>query len=273
VDSREEDAGGTGETATASVEFTIAGRRMKAEIGVPAGPTDPAELLPLFQSFTEMVVGIGVRDAEAAGGRITCCKGCGACCRQLVPLSPAEARHLRALIDRLPEPRRAEILARFADARRRLEGAGLLDQLLDPRSLAPEDVTPFGLEYFRLGVPCPFLEDEACSIHEDRPLACREFLVTSPAEHCADPSTNLVRRIPIPGRTSVAVALLGEAMDETRLPWVPLILAPEWADAHPDVELRPGTAWLEEFIARVAQQVPAPEGAPPPNAPSDGNSG
>jgi Fe-S-cluster containining protein len=36
-------------------------------------------------------------------------------------------------------------------------------------------------------MPCPFLEDESCSIHPDRPLVCREYLVTSPAELCAGP--------------------------------------------------------------------------------------
>ena len=37
-----------------------------------------------------------------------------------------------------------------------------------------------GREYFQLGIPCPFLEEESCSIYHDRPITCREYLVTSP---------------------------------------------------------------------------------------------
>jgi hypothetical protein len=35
------------------------------------------------------------------------------------------------------------------------------------------------VRYFLQGVACPFLEAESCGIHPDRPLACREYLVTS----------------------------------------------------------------------------------------------
>jgi Fe-S-cluster containining protein len=32
---------------------------------------------------------------------------------------------------------------------------------------------------------CPFLENDSCSIYLDRPIRCREFLVTSDARYCA----------------------------------------------------------------------------------------
>ncbi len=47
--------------------------------------------------------------------------------------------------------------------------------------------------YFHLGIACPFLEDESCSIHADRPISCREYLVTSPAVNCADPKPGIDR--------------------------------------------------------------------------------
>ena len=45
---------------------------------------------------------------------------CGACCRQLVPISALEARELVRLVDRMPEPRRSVLRQRFNDALRRL---------------------------------------------------------------------------------------------------------------------------------------------------------
>ena len=54
--------------------------------------------------------------AAEAGKAISCHKGCGACCRQLVPISRTEGERLVTLVDAMPEPRRAAVLARFADA-------------------------------------------------------------------------------------------------------------------------------------------------------------
>jgi NADH:ubiquinone oxidoreductase subunit D len=56
-------------------------------------------------------------NARASGATVSCKKGCGACCRQLVPVSEIEARQLKELVEQMPEPRRSEIWARFERAR------------------------------------------------------------------------------------------------------------------------------------------------------------
>ena len=132
----------------------------------------------------DLVMGRPVKTAEKSGKSISCKAGCGACCRQLVPITPTEAYNLRDLIESLPEPRRSDIRARFAEARRKLDEAGLLEKLLHPETVGDE-LRAVGMEYFRLGIACPFLEAESCSIYPDRPIACREYLVTSPAEGAA----------------------------------------------------------------------------------------
>lgn len=50
-------------------------------------------------------------EQAAAGGRVVSCrKGCGACCRQLVPLAWSEAYQPGELVNALPEPRRTDCL-------------------------------------------------------------------------------------------------------------------------------------------------------------------
>jgi Fe-S-cluster containining protein len=176
------------QTRTADVALTVAGRRLHFHLTVPAAPTRPVELLPLFQSLTDMFVGAAVADAEAGGATISCRKGCGACCRQLVPVSEIEIESIRRLVEALPEPRRSEVIGRFERALQRLGDAGLLESLRMPERVSRERVLGLGTTYFRQGIACPFLEDESCSIHSDRPLACREYLVTSPAANCRQPS-------------------------------------------------------------------------------------
>src|SRR5262249_20918511 len=101
-------------TVTVSVQFKIAGDSVRAEIPVPAGRTLPLPMLPAFRQLAEIVVEHSVQSVQAQGKEISCKKGCGACCRQLVPISALESRRLRDLINELPEPRRSKVLARFA---------------------------------------------------------------------------------------------------------------------------------------------------------------
>src|SRR5262249_44693347 len=137
---------------------------------------------------------------------ISCKAGCGACCRQLVPISEVEARNIGELVNSLPEPRRSQICARFAEARHRLEKAGLLEKLLHPENWPKDERQATGTWYFEQGIACPFLEKESCSIYADRPIACREYLVTSPAEHCAHPSAETVRCVKMPLKFGTALA-------------------------------------------------------------------
>jgi Fe-S-cluster containining protein len=163
-----------------------------------------------------------------------------------VPISAIEARRLRQLLDELPPARAAEIRERFANARERLSDAGLLEALLEPQRITDEQAQAFGLEYFARGIACPFLEEESCSIHAQRPVACREYLVTSPASHCARPTAESVDRVKLPAKVGSAIRKLEPPA------WVPLIVAPEWADAHPDQSpARPGTEIASEFFSTL----------------------
>jgi Fe-S-cluster containining protein len=249
--------------ASVNVRFAISGRRIELEVEAPDGPTEPAALLSLFRAVAEQVVGFAVEDAQTAGQEISCRAGCGACCRQLVPVSPTEARLLADLLESLPEPRRSVVRERFAEARTRLSEAGLLDRLEHPERFADADLAALGLDYFALGVACPFLEDESCSIYAERPIACREYLVTSPAANCARPTAETVRTVPLAGKASTALSRLDQEPDARFVPWVPLILVPTWAAGRSEgPRLRPGPELLREFFARLAER-PHSEAAPP----------
>lgn len=221
------------QTVTAKFSLAWNGLKLDASVPVPTGPVRPRALLPMVQNFANTLCAMGEHYAAANGEQVSCKAGCGACCRQLVPVAETEARHLRDLIEAMPEPRRSAIRQRFADAATRLAEAGLLDRLRDPAGAAK---TPeIALEYFDLGIPCPFLEDESCSIHPDRPLSCREFLVSSPPERCRTPRLPGVERVVTPGFALTAFARLdGPTADGKGVRWVPLTLAPAWADAHPE---------------------------------------
>ena len=74
----------------------------------------------------------------------------------------------------------------------------------------------------------PFSKTESCSIHPIRPLACREYLVTSPPELCRDPSENQVAGIRLPLKLSRVLYAFGEQLAQDRRGWIPLIFLLAW---------------------------------------------
>jgi hypothetical protein len=102
--------------------------------------------------------------------------------------------------------------------------------------------------YFNVGIACPFLDDESCSIHPDRPLACREYLVTSPAENCSHPAEDNLSPVPLPARVAAAVRNADRQLTSDGTGWVLLALAPDWAASHPEPPPRPGPVLFQEFF-------------------------
>ena len=260
---------------TANLMLSLSGARVRVELTVPSAAVGLREILPACRSLTEAIVAKAEESEAAEGRHVSCRKGCGACCRQLVPISEVEARQIRDLVDHLPEPRRSQVRMRFAEARRRLDEAGVSAILLRRESLTSEELHAIGLQYFAVGVACPFLEDESCSIHAERPIVCREYLVTSPAAHCAQPTPETIDRVPLPGKVSVALNRMASQPDRpaARARWVPLSLALDWAADHPDnLAPRPGPQWVSELLEHLTGQTIVPPPLPPGGSDRDGRS-
>jgi Fe-S-cluster containining protein len=203
---------------------------LRGNLAVPPGEMRLAELAWNAMALDDRLVAMAEK-AEAGEGRaVTCSKGCGACCRQAVPLSPAEAWMLADRVASLPPPRREEVLSRFAAVRLRLDEAGFGARSLS--GAGREAMQRLGIDYFRLGLACPFLEDESCSIHPHRPSACREFLATSDPAHCSDPGARPVRNVPMAVSLTDALSRLCAAVLGGEPTAIPLALALDWAAAN-----------------------------------------
>lgn len=205
---------------------------VEIELTVPAGNVAFEATLPVLQQLTTFIVETATAVVEAAGRKISCRAGCGACCRQLVPISQAEARSLVRLVAEMPEPRQSEVRGRFEASLAALDAVGLLAAIdLARETWAASGVGELGMRYFRQGIACPFLEDESCSIHPDRPLICRQYLVTSPARNCEDPSAITVETVRLP--VNPAQALLLADCTDSQVAWMPLTYALTYDDQLP----------------------------------------
>ena len=224
--------------STATLRLTVADLRIVHPITVPSGPVTAADVMPALQGLVNAVV-----EAAETGKSISCRKGCGACCRQLVPVSRTEGERLLALVETMPKDRRATLYARFAAAEAALEGAGLTER-------GQKTDREMSLSYFSLHLPCPFLEEESCSIHPDRPLVCREYLVTSPAELCAGPAQEGVTPVPVP-----KVSMAARSLQEDGEDWFPLARLMAWSRNRPRKSVRrTGPEWVQRFLKGIGRK-------------------
>jgi Fe-S-cluster containining protein len=111
---------------------------------------------------------------EKAGIKPSCGKGCAHCCRLLCTATFAEGLLIaESLIlggqwkEWLPKLREAALKADYPGVEH--------------------------VSYFKKKIPCVFLKDEACSIYDIRPSACRYHLVVNPPEHCSTDSEGQVQ--------------------------------------------------------------------------------
>lgn len=237
-------------SARVQIELKIDGQAKLVEFDAPRGErVRPATLLPVLRQFSKAMVECGEAGASEP---VSCAVGCSACCRQLVPIREMEARRLAAFVRGLPEAKRAKILERFALAAERVKERGLRERIDERDRLEPAERVELKLDYFALGIACPFLEEERCGVYDERPIVCREHLVTSPAAACEDLRAGAIRSLPM-HRTDPAVAKLEARPGGPK--WIALIDSLAWVEAHPEdeAERRDPREMIEEFLEELAE--------------------
>jgi Fe-S-cluster containining protein len=230
-------------------------------VGVPAGFVPITAILPLMRSLGGEAQVLEQRRLLEAGQRISCEKGCAACCRMLVPISVPEAFALTNAIDQLDQNERNRLLAKLDLAQQQLARAGILKQLSSladsSEPLNDEAIEPLNRAYYALRMPCPFLDNETCSIYADRPAACRELAVTSPATECQEMTKQTVQPVPVAVRLSTALSLLWADLTGTAPRLIPLPLAVDWARRHKEEQTNQwaGTELFEKAMDKVWQYL------------------
>jgi Fe-S-cluster containining protein len=243
----------------AEFSLKVGERQLQATAQIPAGNVRIADLLPVLRKFNDAVIGVAVADATDAGEAISCRAGCGACCRQPVPIGEAEAVALLEWADALPVEQQEELRERFRKAAERLEAKGMLERTRGSNALRERaEIIRFALDYFQAGVPCPFLVNESCSIHPIRPMKCREYLVTSPAVNCASPTAETIKKVDLPKSFSKILFHLEDHMAPGWGRWVPLVLLFEWGANHRQLPQRTaaGGVLFGEFLTALADHTP-----------------
>lgn len=247
----------TEEMLSGDLKLNIGGEHYELNLTIPAVPVKPQRMLPVFQKLTNEIVARGIQRSNEAGKAISCKAACGACCRQPLLISEAEAFNLSELVESMPAERRQIIKQRFREGREHFEKLDWFNRFDSMSELAKKgpskelgrEFVALLTEYIQQRVACPFLEEESCSIYEDRPLICREYLVTSPAENCANPRPDNTEKLPLSGNGSKAFASLVKTANSEKPSSLLLIRLLEFAETHTDkFEEKIGPAWADDFF-------------------------
>ncbi len=243
----------TAPTTPFRFNLDIEGYVCAAEAELPNQAISLTEFLPLVWKLQDALLGIWTQLNESEGNTVSCRAGCGACCRQLVPISEIEALHIKEVIQALPETDRERVLGRFAQAQDRLAEAGILEALGNLTDMSLDQKRQIGFDYFAVKVPCPFLEAESCSIHSVRPSACREYLVSSPPAHCASLNGDSIAMLRHSAKFSSILFSFFDGEGNAKPKIVPLITASIPTDGNPQLSQHYYAPTLfQNFLNRLA---------------------
>lgn len=144
----------------------------------------------------------------------------------------------------------------------RMAEAGLLESMRGVQSLDEKGRRELALKYFALGIACPFLEDESCSIYEHRPMRCREYLVTSPAENCSTLAPQTVKMVQLKGAPSLALYRLGAGLWKDEPEYLVMTLMADWKGFRPEAPKESAPQILQTFLLALGGEEPIPGARP-----------
>jgi Fe-S-cluster containining protein len=131
---------------------------------------------------------------------------------------------------------------RFADTLQKLETAGLLTAkpMQGLRALVSKETDVLAAwndvsrRYYELHLDCPFLENDSCSIYEERPIACREYNAVTPPALC-EAFDSAIETIERPVRLGEALTKAGNDLAKTKDMAIALPLVLEWVSSRAKV--------------------------------------
>jgi Fe-S-cluster containining protein len=202
--------------------------KIRATVTTSTGFVPVESLLPVARdlqgTFTRMAAA-----HPTFGGAISCRPGCAACCRHLVTVAPPEAFALLDAVERLPAAEQEALESRFREVRARIQESLGDDFTRAAQELSFGDVAD---RYFHLDLPCPFLQDERCTVYEERPLVCRAYVVRSAPALCRTPDSPEWQRIVVPVDLTRALEGMAHGVWPDAPLCIPLVDSLDWAREH-----------------------------------------
>ena len=252
------------------IEPESLGRLTGTHIAVTNLPASLCDLVPLARSLASRIGDDAIIEANHAGHKVACRKGCAACCSYLVPLSAPEALYMGREIGPLSESSDPATVRTLTTAANRIVDqwpASPFAQTDSTDESHANDIEAVGQWYASLNLPCAFLNQGACTIYNERPLACQEHLVWGSSAHCDGFQPGLGNSLEAPVKVLDALGQLAAELEQTEVQAVMMPLVPFWYEEnrHRALQTWNGPELVSRFLDcladTTAQTASVPEAA------------
>ncbi|MCD6393119.1 MAG: YkgJ family cysteine cluster protein [Planctomycetes bacterium] len=237
-------------------ELDIFGHPLRIGISFADRPAKLAELVPMARQITDLISRLITNKLNSSGRKIACQKGCAACCYYLSAVSTAEAFCISNAIFALPSQERRMLIRACCTAGRSTIASVASNRIAAQDMSQADTLQNLSDWYSSLHLRCPFLVNDCCQIYDDRPLACREYLILEGSGACGGDCTDRDRRVDIP--VSIAQILAEtccklQGRDDT----VVLPLAIAYAYDNPDDARRtyPAETLVRTFVETLCDNI------------------
>lgn len=208
---------------TINGSIDVYGQTLHFRIGCKDGPARLSDIVPLAYGISDKMGDAAIANLAGDGHPVPCKKGCSFCCDYLVALSMPEVYYMQEKWAAWPDvPCDTVLRTCLRSAQKMMD----LESLHKYNVTEEVDLSQISRWYRELELSCPFLHNNSCMIYEKRPLACREYLVTSAPRFChkeVDGSVELVR---LPVALPEVLGRLAADLEQTEVEAVFLPLVP-----------------------------------------------
>lgn len=248
-----------------SFELDVLGRPVSFRINVVRKQASLSDMIPLARALSTKLALAILDKFRESGKSVPCRKGCSACCSFLIPLSVPEVFRLRQEVLAMPPDQGKAVLQSCLET-----AEGILDRMpedFDINELAQTNseiqINRLSGWYTGLKLACPFLLDSLCTLYEQRPIACREHIVTGSAASCDLEKADELHIVQIPISVLECLGQLAAELEQSDIEAVMLPLALPWAQENLDRSRRtwPAVTIVERFIEILeakSRNIPTP---------------
>jgi Fe-S-cluster containining protein len=236
------------------LDLDISGTPLKFHL-IAGGQARLSDIVPAARAICDKITDTTIEQMHLSGKQVPCHKGCHACCSYLVPLSAPEVFRFRQ--DVFPKAKYSPdtmLRTYLLTARRLVSHRPPRDTFRNP-----DDLSALSHWYASLNLTCPFLYSRQCAIYHQRPLACREHLITGSARGCRDNSKK-TQTIELPAQMgNILFRLAKELCDVDDTVMMPLALA--WYEENKQLDERtwPAAMITKLFVEIVQEAAATPE--------------
>lgn len=212
---------------------TIYGVLPSYHIEVPDIALGLKDVVPFVQQVALDIVNQASAVSAQKGVPVQCGAGCTKCCYYPLPVSVPEAIYLVEYLLTLPVSERHTILERFEKNEQKCIEYLLIKPLRESQKGFNNYST--GKTYFEFNLACPFLNENRCGIHPDRPITCREHNVISSPDLCTDPFAGKTIPLGLQRHYSERLQALAHRLCNTGKGNVVMPLLFEWYDNNREI--------------------------------------